>query len=97
MTEQSKKKNPLFVVTNAGQDIEEVDNLWDYVMSKLGLKAYMTYFEEVVQYLLSEVDSYGALKFMNAWLLQVIELFQSTLHKGEDLFKPLFGSLFSKA
>ena len=56
----------------------------------------MTYFEEMVQYLLSEVDSYGALKFMNAWLEQVIELFQSTLHKGEKFLKPLFGPLFSK-
>ena len=39
MTEQSKKKNPLFVVTNAGQDIEEVENWWEYALSKLGLKA----------------------------------------------------------
>ena len=97
MTEQSKKKNPLFVVTNAGQDIEEVENWWEYALSKLGLKAYATYFEEMVQYLLSQVDSYGALKFINAWLEQVVECFQSTLHKGEDLLKPFFGPLFSKS
>ena len=97
MTDQAKKKNPLFVVTNAGQDIEEVDSLWDYAMSKLGLKAYMAYFEEMIQYVLSEVDNYEALKFVNIWLEQIIDFLQSAIDKGEGLLKPFLGSFTSKA
>ncbi len=97
MTEKAKKKNPLFVVTNAGQDIEEVDSWWSYALNKLGLNVYMTYFEEMIQFLLSQVNNYGALEFMNTWLEQVIELLQSTLNKGEEFIKPLFGPFFSKS
>ncbi|MEC8623376.1 MAG: hypothetical protein VXY34_01045 [Bdellovibrionota bacterium] len=96
MTEKAKKKNPLFVVTNAGQDIEEVDSWWSYALNKLGLNVYMTYFEEMIQFLLSQVNNYGALEFMNTWLEQVIELLQSTLNKGEEFIKPFFGPFFSK-
>ena len=96
MTEKAKKKNPLFVVTNAGQDIEEVDSWWSYALNKLGLNVYMTYFEEMIQFLLSQVNNYGALEFMNTWLEQIIELLQSTLNKGEEFIKPFFGPFFSK-
>ena len=96
MTGQAKKKNPLFVVTNAGQDIEEVDSLWDYAMSKLGLKAYATYFEEMIQYILSEVNNYEALKFVNIWLEQIIDFLQSAIDKGEELLKPFLGPFASK-
>ena len=97
MTEKAKKKNPLFVVTNAGQDIEEVDSWWSYALNKLGLNVYMTYFEEMIQFLLSQVNNYGALEFMNTWLEQIIDFLQSTLTRGEELIKPLFGPLFSKS
>ncbi|MBG09226.1 MAG: hypothetical protein CME68_10740 [Halobacteriovoraceae bacterium] len=97
MTDNGKKKNPLFVVTNAGQDVEEVEGWWDYALNKLGLNAYATYFEEMVQFLLSQVNSYGALEFMNTWLEQIIDFLQSTLTRGEELIKPLFGPLFSKS
>ena len=97
MTEKAKKKNPLFVVTNAGQDIEEVDSWWEYALGKLGLNAYVTYFEEMIQFLLSQVNNYGTLEFMNTWLEQIINFLQSTLNRGEELIKPLFGPLFSKS
>jgi len=97
MKNKAKKMNPLFVVTNAGQDVEEVDNWWNYAINKLGLNAYMTYFEEMIQYLLSHVNNYGALAFVNAWLEQIVNFLESTLNKGEGLLKPFLSPLFSKS
>ena len=97
MTDNGKKKNPLFVVTNAGQDVEEVEGWWDYALNKLGLNAYATYFEEMVQFLLSQVNNYGALEFVNTWLGQIIDFLQSAINKGEELIKPLLGPFFSKS
>ena len=97
MKDKTKKINPLFVVTNAGQDVEEVDSWWNYAISKLGLKVYMTYFEEMFQFLLSQVNNYGALSFVNAWLEQIVNFLESTLSKGEDLLKPFLSPLFSKS
>ena len=51
-----KKKEPTFVVTNAGQDVE-VEGWW-VMLNKLGLNV-TTYFEEMVQFLLSQVNTQG--------------------------------------
>ena len=44
MTE--KKKNPLFVVSSDGQDVEEVGGPWEFIMSKLGLRPYFAFLEQ---------------------------------------------------
>ena len=46
-----KKKNPLFVVSSDGQDVEEVGGPWEFIMSKLGLRPYFAFLEQFFEYL----------------------------------------------
>ena len=47
-TKNTKKKNPLYVVTNEGKDVETADNFWDAMVKKFNLAPLM----EVLDFLL---------------------------------------------
>ena len=93
MTE--KKKNPLFVVSSDGQDVEEVGGPWEFIMSKLGLRPYFAFLEQFFEYLVSQVDSFGSLELLKSWVDALVESLEKVVEKSEKVLKPLLPSLFS--
>lgn len=54
-------KNPLYVVTNGGKDVEEVGNLFEVLIKKLGLESVVDFFNSLLEELLKNVNSYAML------------------------------------
>ncbi len=53
-----KTKNPLYVVTNNGEDVEKVDSILELLLKKSGLDKLMPIIEAVLKMLLLQVESY---------------------------------------
>jgi len=54
----TKTKNPLYVVTNNGEDVEKVDSILELLLKKSGLDKFIPLFETILKMLLSQVESY---------------------------------------
>ena len=74
-----KKKNPLFVVTNDGKDVEEAEGLWDAIIKKLNMQSVIDFFNILYELLLENVRSYAWLKAFKQRLDKVIEMFTELL------------------
>jgi len=97
MMDEMKKKNPLFVVMNDGQDVEEVDGPWAYVVQKLGLRPYITFLTEMFEYLASQVGHFGSFSVLKDWVDDLVESLEKALKKGEGLLKPFLSTWFPLA
>ena len=58
---QKKNKNPLYVVTNNGQDVEQAKGMFDLWIKKLGLDPIIEMLEFLFKSLLNMVSSYAML------------------------------------
>lgn len=78
MSKDSKKKNPLFVVTNNGQDVEEASGLFDAFIKKFGLAPVLEFLENIFQMILAQVSSYPMLvafqKFLDEFIIRLEQL-----------------------
>lgn len=74
----SGSKNPLYVVTNNGVDVEAASNLLDLLLKKTGLDQLIPILENIMSMLLSQVNSYPMFmevkKIFDAIFEKVIEL-----------------------
>lgn len=74
----SDKKNPLYVVTNNGVDVEAASGIIDLILKKTGLDQMIPILENVMAILLSQVSSYPMFmevkKIFDAIFEKVIEL-----------------------
>ena len=52
-------KNPLYVVTNEGKDVEGVANYIELVIKKLGLEPYLDLLESMIAMITNQVGNYG--------------------------------------
>lgn len=52
------KKNPLYVVSKNGKDVESVKNLLDLFLKKTGLDQVVAMLNTIIQMLLAQVTSY---------------------------------------
>lgn len=52
-------KNPLYVVTNEGKDVEGVANYIELFIKKLGLGPYLDLMESMIAMITNQVGNYG--------------------------------------
>lgn len=78
MAKKNSTSNPLYVVTNKGQDVEVASNLWDALVKKFHLTPFINAFEAIFRELLEMVKSYPM-------LVSVQEMFAEFLAKMEEL------------
>lgn len=69
----SNKKNPLYVVTNKGKDVEECDSFLDSLIKRFNLKPMIDILNNILEMILSQVKSYPALVFFNEFMEDFLE------------------------
>ena len=78
MSENKKSSNPLYVVRNNGVDVEAANSILDLILKKTGLDQVIPILENIMQILLSQVNSYPMFmevkKIFDAIFEKVIEL-----------------------
>ena len=74
-----KNKNPLYVVTNQGQDVQQAENLLDALIKKLGLEETIKTLEGLLGMMLEMVKSYAFFQVVQAWLDQLVAALEKFL------------------
>lgn len=78
MANEKTTSNPLYVVTNKGQDVEAASSFWDALVKKFHLAPFIQAFEEILQELLEVVKSYPMLvsvqQFVSEFIAKIEEL-----------------------
>ena len=77
----SKRKNPLYVVTNDGKDVESAETLWDAVVKRFNLQPLIDILMTLMEMVAKQVNSYAALVWFNEELTKINEFVDSTLKK----------------
>lgn len=80
-----KNKNPLYVVTNRGQDVQEAENLIDALIKKLGLEETIKTLEGLLGMMLEMVKSYAFFQVVQQWVDQIV----ATLEKILKMIDPV--------
>lgn len=77
----TKNKNPLYVVTNKGQDVEEAENLFDALVKKLGIEPVISILEGLLQEILQQVSNYAVFMATKAFIDQLVENLEKLIKK----------------
>ena len=80
----ANNKNPLYVVTNNGKDVEQADSMWDAVVKRLNLQPAIDLLWTLLELLAKQVNSYAAL----VWLQKELERFNNTVDKLLKTYTP---------
>lgn len=80
----SAKKNPLYVVTNDGKDVEAADSVWDAVVKKFNLQPAIDLLWTLLELLAKQINSYAAL----VWLQKELERFNNSVDKLLKTYAP---------
>ena len=80
----SNKKNPLYVVTNNGKDVEQAESMWDAVVKKFNLQPAIDLLWTLLELLAKQINSYAAL----VWLQKELERFNNTVDKLLKTYTP---------
>lgn len=75
----NKSKNPLYVVTNKGQDVEPAESIFDALVKKLGLEPVLLILDGVLQELLGQVNSYSAFQVFKNFIDQLVEALEKVV------------------
>ncbi len=78
MTTKKKQSNPLYVVRNNGVDVESASGIIDLLLKKTGLDRMIIVLENLLNILLSQVNSYPM-------FMEVKKLYDSLFEKLIDL------------
>lgn len=73
-----KKKNPLFVVTNKGQDVEMATHYGEALLKLLGLENAWKFLMDILCDVLKSVKSYPMVVAIKEWLDDVLEKLMAT-------------------
>lgn len=79
---RNKKKtttNPLFVVTNNGQDVEEAQGLFDALVKKLGLEPLIEFMNTIIQMIMEQVGGMVALELVRGFLDELVDALEKIL------------------
>lgn len=82
---RSKKKNPIYVVTNKGKDIEEASSLFDMLIKKVGLTEVVEFFKELLLSFAKSVNNYALFKVFKA----LVDNFVQSLEKAVKFVDPI--------
>lgn len=82
---QEKKKNPLYVVTNKGRDVEAAETIFDALVKRFGLGPIFKFLDEILEELLknllAQISSYALLVAAQKMLSEMIYQFELFLAK----------------
>ena len=81
----SNKKNPLFVVTNRGRDVQEAFSLWDALATKWNLEAYWEAFQVLFDFFLGQAQNYAFFMAFKEWFDQFIEFLERVTKRIDPL------------
>lgn len=68
----SKKKNPLYVVTNKGKDVETALNFFDVLIKKFNLQPVIELLKVFLNILNENVKSYATFVAMKKWVEELL-------------------------
>ena len=75
----TNKKNPLFVVTNNGQDVQEAEGLFDAMVKSFGLAPLIEFINTILQMISEQVGGTVALELARGFLDEVINILEKLL------------------
>lgn len=81
----TKSKNPLFVVTNKGQDVEEATSLFDALVKQLGLTPVISILEGILQELLSSVTSYSGFMVLKGFIDELVLMLEKLIKRLDPI------------
>ncbi len=88
----NRKKNPLYVVTNDGKDVEQVENFFDALIKKFSLEPVIDFLKLIFQIIIDQVGGTVALDLIKGILDELVD----TLEKGLKLVDPVLAFSFIK-
>lgn len=75
----NKKTNPLYVVTNKGQDVQEAQGLFDALIKKFHLRPFIDLFSdlwlELIEQLMQMVNNYSMFLIVKTMIDEWVEKF----------------------
>ena len=81
----TKKKNPLYVVTNKGKDVEEAVGFFDALVKRLGLEGGVMLLEGLIQDLLRQVTNYGTFLAVKNFIDTLLEKIEALIKKIDPI------------
>lgn len=87
---KKKNVNPLYVVTNKGKDIEEVDNHLNAWIKKLGLEPVIEFLETILVMLSEHVNSYPILMAVKEYIDMIVEKVEELMRMADPVFSSFF-------
>jgi predicted NBD/HSP70 family sugar kinase len=81
----TKAKNPLFVVTNNGQDVEQAEGLLDALVKRLGLEPVMEVLDEILEQLIAASSSYTMIQVLEEWVDQLVRILEKIIRMIDPL------------
>lgn len=72
MVKKTSQSNPLYVVTNKGQDVEAASGLWDALVKRFHLTPFIDAFDAILKELWEMVKSYPMLVAVEQILAEFI-------------------------
>ena len=86
-------KNPLFVVTNNGKDVEAAEGFFDAIIKKMGLSPVLEFLQMIFDILMEQVGGLVALELFRGILDEVVD----TLEKSLKIIDPVVAfSIFKR-
>ncbi|GEM_PF-1299086 len=73
------KKNPLFVVTNNGQDVESAESFIDALVKKFGLAPIIEFMNTIIQMIMEQVGGMVALELIRGFLDEMVDALEKLL------------------
>ncbi len=87
-----KKKNPLYVVTNDGKDVEPAENLIDALIKKLSLQPVIDFLQLIFQMIIDQVGGAVAMDLIKG----IMDEFVDSLEKVLKMIDPVLAFSFIK-
>lgn len=78
-SKKAKGANPLFVVTNNGQDVEEAQGFVDALVKKFGLGPIIEFMNTIIQMIMEQVGGMVALELVRGVMDEFIDALERLL------------------
>lgn len=92
MNAKARSKNPLYVVTNDGKDVEQAENLLDAVIKKLSLGPVIDFLKLIFQMIIDQVGGAVAMDLIKG----IMDEFIDSLEKVLKMVDPVLAFSFIK-
>lgn len=79
MADSKSKKNPLYVVTNDGKDVEPAENLIDALIKKFALEPIIDFLKLIFQIIMENVGGAVAVDLIKGIMDEVVDSLEKVL------------------